>query len=56
MAVTETIYAGGMPQIREFVGASTDTKPTVDIPPNSTYWEYDTKTAYVWADGDWRSL
>jgi hypothetical protein len=40
----------------EFMCASTDIKPTDDIVEGSTVWEYDTKTGYVFADGDWREV
>jgi hypothetical protein len=26
------------------------------ITPGSTFWAYDTKAAYIFADGDWREI
>jgi hypothetical protein len=37
--------------IKRFVGLSTDTKPTTDIPPGSTFWAWDTGTMFRTYDG-----
>jgi hypothetical protein len=38
---------------REYVGLSTDVKPT-PVPPMSTFYAYDTKAIYIFASGEWR--
>ena len=41
--------------ISHFIGASTDSKPTVTtLPPGSTYWEYDTQIAYIATASGWQ--
>ena len=37
--------------IKRFVGLSSDTKPTTDIPPGSTFWAWDTGTLFTCYDG-----
>jgi hypothetical protein len=37
-------------RIQNFIGASTDTKPT-DVPVGSTFWCYDTNITWVTYDG-----
>jgi hypothetical protein len=37
--------------IKNYVGLSTDTKPTTNTPPGSTFWEYDTNILYKSYDG-----
>ena len=37
--------------IKRFVGLSSDTKPTSDIPPGSTFYEYDTGVMFICYDG-----
>jgi hypothetical protein len=37
--------------IKNFIGLSTDTKPTTDIPPGSTFWAWDTGTLFTCYDG-----
>ena len=37
--------------IKNYVGLSTDTKPTADTPPGSTFWAYDTGTLFKTYDG-----
>jgi len=37
--------------IKNFIGLSTDTKPTTEVPPGSTFWEYDTNCLYKTYDG-----
>ncbi len=37
----------------KFIGLSTDSKPTADIQPGSTFFEYDTKKLYVFEGGAW---
>jgi hypothetical protein len=41
---------------KEYICHSTDEKPTEDMLEGATLWEWDTKTAYIFADGDWREL
>ena len=36
---------------RDLLGLSTDTKPTNNVPPGSTFWEHDTNILYVTYDG-----
>lgn len=36
---------------KKFIGLSTDTKPTSEIPPGSTFFEYDTGVMFVCYDG-----
>lgn len=38
-------------RIKRFVGLSSDTKPTDDIPVGSYFWEYDTNILYKTYDG-----
>jgi len=38
-------------RIKRFIGLSTDTKPTDDIPPGSYFWAYDTGTLFKCYDG-----
>lgn len=38
-------------RIKRFVGLSTDTKPTDDVPVGSYYWAYDTGTLFKTYDG-----
>ena len=59
MAVSEIKKNNAVDLPTKFVGLSTDTKPITlangnPIPSGSTFWAYDTKTAYIYADGDWR--
>jgi len=44
-----TVYM--VTQIKNYVGLSTDTKPTSDTPPGSTFWAYDTGTLFKTYDG-----
>jgi len=37
--------------IQKFIGLSTDTKPTTEIPPGSTFYAWDTNIMYVCYDG-----
>lgn len=37
--------------VKRFIGLSSDTKPTTEIPPGSTFYEYDTGVMYVCYDG-----
>lgn len=37
--------------IKRFIGLSSDTKPTTDVPPGSTFYEYDTGVMYLCYDG-----
>jgi hypothetical protein len=42
--------------IKNFIGLSTDTKPTTEVPPGSTFWAYDTGTMFKTYDGtNWRA-
>jgi hypothetical protein len=38
-------------RIKRFIGLSTDTKPTDDVPPGSYFWAYDTGTLFKTYDG-----
>lgn len=40
-----------MATIKRFIGLSSDTKPTDDIPPGSTFYEYDTGILFLCYDG-----
>ena len=44
-----TVYRITSP--KKYIGLSTDTKPTTEIPPGSTFFEYDTGVLYVCYDG-----
>jgi hypothetical protein len=37
--------------IKNYIGLSTDTKPTMDTPPGSTFWAYDTNILFKTHDG-----
>jgi hypothetical protein len=37
--------------IKNYVGLSTDVKPTTDTPPGSTFWAYDTNVLFKTYDG-----
>jgi hypothetical protein len=37
--------------VKNFIGLSTDTKPTTEVPPGSTFWEHDTNCLYKTYDG-----
>ena len=39
--------------IKKWQGASTDTKPSADVPAGSLFYETDTKSVYVYAGGAW---
>lgn len=40
--------------IMEYMGLSSDTKPSGAIPPFSTFWETDTRQGYVYDGIAWR--
>lgn len=56
MSFTKINHFGVEELPEDFVCTSTDDKPTEGIITGSTLWEYDTKKAYIFADGDWREL
>lgn len=37
--------------VKNFIGLSTDTKPTTEVPPGSTFWAYDTGVLFKTYDG-----
>jgi hypothetical protein len=39
--------------IDEFIGLSTDTKPTKDVDPGSTFYELDTKKDFIFDGTKW---
>ncbi len=42
---------------RSFIGLSSDSKPTTNIPVGSTFYEYDTGRLYISYDGtNWAAL
>lgn len=51
MAVNEIPKIGR----KDFIGLSTDTKPT-DCAPGSTFYETDTTSAYIFNSGTWVML
>ena len=38
---------------KDFIGLSTDTKPTELIAPNSSFYEYDTGKYYIYTGSSW---
>lgn len=47
---TGCTVAGNM---KEFIGLSTDTKPTTDCGAGSTFWELDLKKPYIFDGTTW---
>lgn len=39
--------------IKDFIGLSTDVKPTQGVPTGSTFYETDTKAYYLWDGSSW---
>ena len=39
-----------------YMGLDSDTKPTSDVPPGVTFWEYDTDFTFVWDNTAWRHI
>ena len=37
--------------VKRFIGLSTDTKPTTDVPPGSTFYAWDTNIMFICYDG-----
>lgn len=37
----------------EYVGLSSDTKPTADVPPGSRFFERDTGLEFIWDGAAW---
>jgi|GEM_PF-5445444 len=56
MAVKEIKRRGVAKLPQEFIGLSTDTKPTTDVPVGSTFYEADTKNGYIWDGSAWNLL
>jgi hypothetical protein len=52
MAVEEIIYT------KDYIGTAAEMAAMVKkgVVPGSTFWVYDTKAGYVFADGDWRAI
>ncbi len=36
-----------------YIGRSTDTKPTTGVKDGEYFYEVDTKKAFIWYDGQW---
>lgn len=43
-------------QVREYLGSSTDTKPTSDVPKGSIFKELDSKLEYIFDGTQWLSV
>lgn len=41
---------------KDFIGLSTDTKPTNDVIIGSTFYETDTKAGYIYDGAEWIAL
>ena len=56
MAIAEVAKSGGEANTRDFLGLSSDTKPTENVPVYSTFLETDTKVVYVYTGAAWVDL
>ena len=43
-------------QDNNYMGLDSDTKPTDNVPPGVTFWEYDTDFLFVWDNTAWRHV